>query len=243
MRAVNLIPSESRRGAAAGAGRSEGAIYAVMAVIGGFAILALLYGVARHRVGDRRSRFGATAVQTQRAQAAAGQLTPYTSFLALREQRMQAVSQLVDSRFDWAHAFHEIGRVLPRDASITSLNGAVGPSSTTAAGSSASTSSKSAAVASATPPGSVPTFTLTGCATSQAEVARTLGRLRLIDGVDEVTLQSSTKAAGQGTSTGAEGCPSGAPAFNVLVTFDPLPTAPAASTSNASLTTPTGGAG
>jgi Tfp pilus assembly protein PilN len=243
MRAVNLIPSESRRGAAAGAGRSEGAIYAVMAVIGGFAVLALLYGVARHQVGDRRTQLATTAVQTERAQAAAGQLTPYTSFLALREQRTQAVSQLVDSRFDWAHAFHEIGRVLPKDASISSLSGAVGSASTTAAGSSASATAKSAAVASATPPGSIPTFTLTGCATSQAEVARTLGRLRLIDGVNEVTLQSSTKSSSQGASSGGGGCPSGAPAFSVLVTFDPLPAAPAASTSNANLTTPTGGAG
>ncbi len=53
----------------------------------------------------------------------------------------------------------------------------------------------SAAVTSATPPGSVPTFTLSGCATSQSEVAQTLDRLRLIDGVSEVTLQSSTKPA------------------------------------------------
>ena len=43
------------------------------------------------------------------------------------------------------------------------------------------------------PAGSVPTFTLAGCATSQTEVAQTLDRLRLIDGVSEVTLQSSTQ--------------------------------------------------
>ena len=54
-------------------------------------------------------------------------------------------------------------------------------------------------VTSATPPGSVPTFTLAGCATSQPAVALTLERLRLIDGVREVTLQSSTA----GTSGGA----------------------------------------
>ena len=49
--------------------------------------------------------------------------------------------------------------------------------------SSGSTASGQRRVTSATPPGSVPTFTLSGCATSQTEVAQTLNRLRLMDGV------------------------------------------------------------
>ncbi len=125
--------------------------------------------------------------------------------MALREQRVQAVSQLVDSRFDWAHAFHELGRVLPRDVSLASLSGTIGSTTGAAGGAGKSSSATSAAastsatVASATPPGSVPTFTLSGCATSQTEVALTLDRLRLIDGVSEVTLQSSTKTTGGGS--------------------------------------------
>ena len=35
----------------------------------------------------------------------------------MREQRAQAVDALIDSRFDWAHVFHEFGRVLPSQAS------------------------------------------------------------------------------------------------------------------------------
>ena len=56
-------------------------------------------------------------------------------------------------------------------------------------------------VTSATPPGSVPTFTLGGCATSQSEVALTLQRLRLIDGVGDVSLKSSTKAGSSANSS------------------------------------------
>ena len=37
-------------------GRSGGAAYAVLAVLGGLAILALLYGIAHHQISDRRSR-------------------------------------------------------------------------------------------------------------------------------------------------------------------------------------------
>jgi hypothetical protein len=237
MRAVNLIPSESRSGPTPGAGRSGGGAYAVLAILGGLAILALLYGIAHHQVSSRRAQAASLTARAQSAQAEVAQLAPYTSFAALRQQRLQAVSDLVDARFDWAHAFHELGRVLPRDAAIASLEGAVGPTSTSAAstpstGSSSSATSAASAAAgaagvtatSATPPGSVPTFTLSGCATSQQEVALTLQRLRLIDGVSGVALQSSTKSGGGGAGSNAAGkCESNDPAFTVQITFDPLP--------------------
>jgi Tfp pilus assembly protein PilN len=253
MKAVNLIPSEQRGGSASAASRSGGGAYAVLGVLGGLAVLGLLYGTARHQISSRRAEAASLSARAQQAEAAAGQLTPYTSFIALREQRMQAVSQLVDSRFDWAHAFHELGRVLPRDASISSLDGSIGSASSAAAPASPAAPANAAApasagapggaagaaVTSATPPGSVPTFTLSGCATSQSEVALTLQRLRLIDGVSEVTLQSSSES-GSGASAGATGCEGNNTAFSVQISFDPLPSAPATSASTTKLTTSTG---
>ena len=207
---------------------SGGGAYAVLAVLGGLAILALLYGMARPP-DLQPPRAGRVADGPRAAgQAEAAQLAPYTSFMALREQRMQAVSDLVDARFDWAHAFHELGRVLPRDASISSLDGTVGscgrrlhvrPAGSAGAGYAGAATT----VTSATPPGSVPIFTLSGCATSQSEVALTLERLRLIDGVSEVTLQSSTKAGAGGSLGGSAGCEANDPSYTVQITFDPLP--------------------
>jgi hypothetical protein len=257
MRAVNLIPAEQRSGAPVGAGRSEGAAYAVMVVLGGFALLAFLYGRANHQISSSRSQAAALAAQAQRAQAETSRLAPYTSFIALREQRMNAVSELADSRFDWAHVFHEFGRVLPPEVSVSSLTGTIGgasptgasaaaPASPPAASSSAAASPSPSAstgaapaapgsgapaaqtVASATPPGSVPQFTLAGCATSQPAVALMLERLRLMDGVSSVTLQSSTKGASSGGGGGAGGCGAGQPAFAVQVAFVALPTTAAA---------------
>jgi Tfp pilus assembly protein PilN len=247
MRAVNLIPAEQRSGQPVGAGRSQGAAYAVLVLIAGLAILAYSYGSADHQISSRHAQVASLTAQAQRAQAAAERLAPYTSFIALREQRMQAVKALVDSRFDWAHVLHEFGRVLPAQASITSLSGTIGAgtgsssSSSSAASSSTASSStaSSAAVASSTPPGSVPTFTLAGCATSQSTVALTLERLRLIDGVKEVTLQSSTAgSSGGGGSSG--GCPAHDPTFTATVSFDPLPSAPAASTAATTVADSTG---
>jgi Tfp pilus assembly protein PilN len=229
VRAVNLIPEDQRAGAAGVAGRSEGGAYAVLALLGGFALLGLLYGLAHRQVASRRGQAASLNQRAQQAQAAAASLAPYTSFIALREEREHAVSQLVDSRFDWAHAFHELGRVLPHTASISTIDGTVG--SSTASGSAGAASATVAGKAgatgvagSSTPPGSVPTVTLTGCATSQAQVAVVLNRLRLIDGVNEATLQSSTKTSASVTGGGAVGqCPPHGPAFTIILTYDPLP--------------------
>ncbi len=232
MRAVNLIPPEQRSDRPVGAGRSQGVAYALLGLIAGLALMTVLYAQADHQISSRRAQVASLTEQEQNVESQAGRLASYTSFLALREQRLQAVETLLDSRFDWAHVFHEFGRVLPGGTSITSLEGTVGSpvsiSSPAKAPSSAPSSgaSSSSAVASATPPGSVPTFTLGGCAESQALVAETLGRLRLIDGVDEVQLTSSAASA-SGGGGGSTGCPSHDPSFTVQILFDPLPSATA----------------
>ncbi|HUA74198.1 MAG TPA: hypothetical protein VL988_05500 [Solirubrobacteraceae bacterium] len=238
MKAVNLIPSEQRRGAAVGVGRSGGAAYILLGALGVLAVLVLLYGMARHQVSDRKAKLASVQAQAQRVQQAATSLSAYTSFQSLRQQRTQAVEQVVDSRFDWAHELHELGRVLPHDASITTLDGSIGAAG--AAG--AASTPTSGGTGSSTPPGSVPTITLGGCASSQTDVALTLQRLRLIDGVASVSLQSSTKAAGK-SSTGATGanCVAGAPSFTALITFDPLPAPSGKSGSGTELTASTGG--
>jgi Tfp pilus assembly protein PilN len=248
MRAFNLIPAEERGGAGSGAGKSAGGAFVVLGLLGVLAIFAFFYGVARHQISSKRGEVATLTARAQQAQAQAVRLAPYTSFIALREQRMQAVSQLVDSRFDWPHAFHELGRVLPKDASLSSLSGTIGSTSTGStstvapapAPAATSGGAASATVASATPPGSVPTFTLSGCATSQTEVALTLDRLRLIDGVSEVTLQSSTKGTAESGSGIAGGCVASDAAFAMQIAFEPLPSASASSSATAGSTASAG---
>ncbi len=223
MRAVNLVPAEQRSGQPVGAGRSQGAAYAVLAIAGGLALMAFLYGQARHEVTSRRAQTASLTVKAQQAQAAVERLSPYTSFIAQREQRVQAVDALVDSRFDWAHALHEFGRVLPAQTSISTLTGTIGTSG-------ASGSASAAGAAGSSTGGAVPSFTLAGCATSQSAVALTLERLRLIDGVKEVTLQSST--SGSAGSSASGGCSGRRATFSAMVTFDPLPSSSAVAAAN-----------
>jgi hypothetical protein len=246
MRAVNLIPQD-QRGTVSAAGRSGGGAYAVLGVVGGLALLALVYGIAAHDISSNKSKAASLAARAAKAEAAATALAPYTSFIAVRESRIQAVSLLMGTRFDWSHSLHELGRVLPRDASISSIDATVGSSSASASASksaSAPATSASSSVTSATPAGTVPTFTLNGCATSQGEVALVLQRLRLMDGVSEVKLASSTKSASGAGTTGAPGsCAPNDPAFTVNIAFDPLPAPSASSTPSTTLTSNTQGAG
>ncbi len=225
MKAVNLIPSDQRGGGGSVTGESDGGAFIVVGLLAGLAVLALLYGVARHQVSSREGEVARVTAQAQATQARATQLAPYVSFKATYQTRLQAVSQLVGTRFDWAHAIHEIGRVLPKDAALSAVHGTIGSATGSSSSSSSSTPAAAGTVSSATPPGTVPVFSLAGCATTQSEVAETLQRLRLIDGVSAVTLQSSTKST-TGSSGGSGGCPSHDPAFAIQVDFTPLPTPP-----------------
>jgi hypothetical protein len=234
MRAVNLIPGDQRGGGGVGAGRSGGAAYAVLALLVGLALLAFMYGKASRAVSADESKAATLSAEAARDKAAAERLAPYTSFVALRKQRETAVQELVNTRFDWAHTFHEFGRVLTHQVSISALDGQVGEESKTTSSSSGTPAASS--VSSATPAGSVPVFTLSGCATSQKTVAQTLQRLRLIDGVAEVTLQSSTKGGSNAAGATGGGCPAGFPVFTATVTFEPLPTASQAASAASSQT-------
>jgi hypothetical protein len=263
MRAFNLIPADERGGASLNGGKSGGSAFVVLGLLGVLAIFALLYGQASRQISSQTDKIATLNAQAQAAQAQAQRLAPYVSFMTMHEQRVQAVDQLVDSRFDWAHAFHELGRVLPPgQVSLTSLTGTIGGSggstsagadtaagasskaaaatgaTTPAAGSSSAATASSSSVSSATPAGSVPTFTLAGCATSQAMVALTITRLRLIDGVSDVTLQSSTQAPKTGSGGGSPGTCKG-PVFAMQVTFDPLPSSSTTSSSSAGATATT----
>jgi Tfp pilus assembly protein PilN len=238
MRAVNLIPSEQRSGGSVGA-RSEGAAFAVLGLLAGLAVLAFLYGSARHTYTSRRAEVAALTARAQDVREQTTRLASYTSFVAMREQRIRDIAQLVGSRFDWAGAMGELSRVLPPDVSLSSIQatvgsttGSTGPTAAAApaAGSSATGAAAGAAapVSSATPPGAVPTFTLAGCAASQTTVAQTLVRLRLVSGVSNVTLLSSVKSSSGGGSGGSGSCPKGGPAFSAQVSFQPLPVPPGA---------------
>jgi Tfp pilus assembly protein PilN len=236
MRAINLIPGEQRQGAGSLTGRSSGGALIVLVVVAGLAVLVLMYGSASHRISSQKGQAASLTAQANAIQAHTGRLAPYTSFVATANQRTQTVAQLVQARFDWSHALHELGRVMPAGTALATLHGTVGPAGATASSGTAATPAAGGTPASSTPAGSVPVFTLTGCATSQAVVAQTLQRLKLMDGAGEVQLQSSTQSGSGGSSSAsvASGGGCGDASFSAQVVFQGLPSGPAPTVSTGS---------
>lgn len=231
MRAVNLIPSDQQRGAGGAAGKSGGGAYALLGGLALLVVLAATFVVTNKSVSDKKTELADVTAQAAAAEAKAQQLTSYTKFASIRQKRVDTVTQLAGSRFDWAHALREVARVLPENAWLTQMTGTTSSSVTLAGG--ASGTLRSAL--------DVPAIVIQGCTTSQSSVAKLIARLRLIDGVQRVTLEDSTKgsADSEGTSDGssATDCRGGHskfPIFNVDVFFEQGTTVSTGTTGGAS---------
>jgi Tfp pilus assembly protein PilN len=254
MRAVNLLPSDSQRGGGPG-GLSLGHLGPVHVVLGVLVILlayVTLYVLTGNTISQRKSQLAALHLQVSQEQAQITRLTSFTQFEKLAQQRADTVRQIAASRFDWHGALSDLSKVMPANASLESLTATVAPgASVSGAGGSAGGAS------SVRPDVNAPAFELKGCTATQDDVARLISRLRLINGVQRVTLEDSSKSTGEGGTTGTSstssstgagapqgGCAGNGPTFDMVVFFQPLPGAPASSGSSsaagAPVTTPGG---
>jgi type IV pilus assembly protein PilM len=189
---VNVLPPEERR-AAGTAGRSEGAVYAVLGVMALALVLLTVSVLAKNGVADKETKLAKVESEANGTEQVAKSLASYTEFAALREKRVETVRQIAGSRFDWAHALGEVSRTIPKDAWLVSLTGTV-----TAEGSGGGGTLRGAIPQ--------PAISVIGCTTSQAAVARVMANLRRIDGVERVSLESSEKLTGEsGGATGGTG--------------------------------------
>jgi Tfp pilus assembly protein PilN len=226
MRAVNLIPDDLRRGSSA-AGRSGSSVYVLLGVLGVLVVLASVWTIADRTVADRQNDLVRVESEAQQAEVRAGALAPYTKFAELRDKRVETVTSLSRTRFNWPYALREISRVVPDNVSLTSLVGTVAPGVAVEGAGGGGTSGLRGALA-------VPAVELSGCTVDQENVARYLARLRSIDGVTRVSLASSEKndspadvvpAATDGASSAPDGggdCRQGdqTPRFDAVVFFE-----------------------
>jgi Tfp pilus assembly protein PilN len=200
-------------------------------LLGALALIVAMAGayvLAGKKVDDKRAEVARVTQQAAAAEAKAQSLTSFTKFSALRVKRVDTVTQLAASRFDWSQALREVARVLPTNAWLTTMNGTTSPS--VAGGGSGLRGALQ-----------VPAIEITGCTTSQASVAKMMARMRLIDGVQQVSLSSSDKGAdtsassGGGSAGGSTGdCRNGHshfPMFSIVVFYNATSGLPASTTS------------
>jgi Tfp pilus assembly protein PilN len=245
MKAVNLIPIEERRGSAASGG-SALPTYALLGVLAALVVMAAAWTLTGRTVNDRKDKLAAIEQQANAAEAQANKLSAYSAFSDLRKKRAETVASIAHSRFDWAHVMHEVARVIPPDTHLTSLSGTVSSTAQAPNGSGQALSLRG------TNPG--PAIDIVGCSDGQANVSRMISRLRLIDGVQHVTLAESSKndsavggAVGSSADDGECRYNSRIAKFDVLLIFAAPPAVAAPSTTSASgatasaSTTTTGG--
>jgi len=226
MRPVNLIPPEDRRGEQAPL-RTGPLPYILLG-----ALVALLLGVTgivvtNNQISESKNEVAKLEGEDAAASAKARQLASYTQFRAMSEQRVETVSSLADSRFDWERVMRELSLVLPHDVWLVGLTATAAPG-VSVEGGAGGTSNMRGAIAG-------PALELSGCAHGQEAVAGFVTALKDIDGVTRVGVQSS-ELPEEGKAGGGEGGGSGSSGdecrtrkfiakFEIVVAFDAAPVA------------------
>ncbi len=252
MRAVNLIPAEERRGGGAGgSGRSGGAVYVLLGVLAVAVLAVSAYVLTGNTVNDKQAQLDAMSVKAGAAEQQAAALKPYAEFAKLEQTRVGTVKSLATSRFNWDHTLRQLSKVMPTTVWLSSFLATVKPG-VTVDGGAASGDTGNVRQASQSP-----AIELTGCTTSQDEVARLMTRLRLMSGVDRVVLTSSEKqtntnaaaaatpASGSDSGGGNGDCRHGSdrfPQFSMVVLFKAPPTPAAPTGAPGAAGTPAAGA-
>jgi Tfp pilus assembly protein PilN len=246
MKAVNLIPNESRRGPGGMQKLPQGPAQIVIGVLGLLLVFVTIYVLTGNTISERQSKLTTLKSQVAQEQTLQSKLANYAAFAKLAQNRVETVREIAAARFDWHGALNSLAKVVPSNVTIQTLQGSVLPgATTTASGSGSGTSSTLRGDL------SVPALVLTGCAKNQDDVAGLISRLRLMDGVTRVTL-GDTADTGTGTASSTGQCPSSYPNFDLVVFYTAVPnagstgldSAPAGTTSTngATGTASTGGA-
>ena len=187
MRAVNLLPPDTRGASKASAELGAGpeakggaGAFVVLGVLAACVAGAAGYVLADNTIKQRTADLAEVTASQQALQSKANQLKPYADYDSMAKARVQTVRDLATSRFDWEQALRDLSRAIPQDVTLST-----------------STVTPAAPAAPAALRGGDlrPAITITGCAPGQTQVARLMARLRDIDGVTRVSLTKSATAA------------------------------------------------
>ena len=221
MRPVNLIPPDQRRGEQAPL-RTGALVYLVVG-----AFVAVLVGVTslvliNNKIADSKANVVSLKQEDAAAMRRAQELSPYVKFNAMSQQRVETITSLADSRFDWERVMREFALILPHDVWLTEMVGTAAPGVNVEGG--AGGDLRDAIKG--------PALQIKGCSTGQPAVAAFVTVLRDIDGVTRVGMESSEVAGEDGgagsSSGGGEGggdcrTRSFITEFEITVAFDAAP--------------------
>jgi Tfp pilus assembly protein PilN len=243
MRAVNLIPADSR-------GRSRGPstgmqvpAYVLLGFLAAAVVLVTVYVLAGNSISSRKATLASLQSQVTQEQAVAARLGEFTKFSSVAQNRVGTVQSIAAARFDWHTALADLSKVVPANTTLTSVVGTVAPGASSGGNNGGGGASLRTDI-------SAPAIQLSGCTGSQDDVARLISELRLINGVTRVAFSDSTESGNSsagvsgGGSGPAQGCGANGPSFDLVVFFQPVANAgPNGVTSVAGVTSSTSSTG
>jgi Tfp pilus assembly protein PilN len=232
MKAVNLIPADQLRASGA-AGKSGGGVYVLL---GGLALVVACVAaltLTNRSVADNVAKADRLESQAQVAQTKAGSLASYKTFNQAVKTRSTGVQALAATRFDWGETLEQVSRVIPADVSLSQLVASTAPGTIGGVVSLRSSMQN-------------PAVEIVGCAPSQARVALLMARLRRLEGVQRVSVQSTGKSDDGSSGGGAQASDSSGggggdgtcqtsdqiPKFQIVVFFGAAQAATAAGTAS-----------
>lgn len=193
MNAVNLIPPDLRRAGSGGGSGSAAGPYALLAALALAVALVGFWAVTTRQVKDREAEVARLNAEAAEAERQAGNLSSYEAVVKAAQKRRQTVVDLMDQRIDWSGALEDVSRTIPSNVWISQMAATAAPTVTVEGGPTLTQR--------ATQTG--PAVELSGCTTSQAEVARLMARLRAMKGVTSVSLSASEKSETAGGTSSA----------------------------------------
>jgi Tfp pilus assembly protein PilN len=192
--------------------------YLVVGALAAAVIALTALVVTENQISNRQAEATQLQAEAQSIEARAQELAPYTQFAAVREQRLETVTGLADSRFDWRRVLNELSLLLPANIQLTSLAGTASPEVGLSGGAGVGMRSQIAG----------PALEVAGCGTSQAAVAGFVETLKDIDGVTRVGFQGSSSGGEGENATSTTSCAGVKSAsFQMVAAFDAAPIAPA----------------
>ena len=210
MRPVDLTPPEQRRGSSA-PNRTGALAYVLVAALAVVLVCVVATVVFSNRVTEKENEITQLEAQATELTARAESLSVFTRFQQIHDARVQTVSDLATSRFDWQRVLEELSRVLPRRVWLTELTGTVSPAVQVGEGDASGLRESVEG----------PALVLVGCGRSQNAVAKLVAAMRDIDGVTRVTASSSAKLESANGQDG-DSCQTrpSIPQFNLVAAFD-----------------------
>lgn len=215
MRAINLIPADSR-------GRSRGPsngmqipVFVLLGVLAAAVALVTVYVLTGNSISSRKATLASLQSQVAQEQAAAARLGEFTKFSQLAQTRIGTVQSIAAARFDWHGALSDLAKVVPANTTLQSVVGSVVPGANTGGGGAGSGGLRGDI--------SAPAFELTGCTANQDDVARLMSQMRLINGVTRVSFSNSQESSSSGGGSGSgQTCARNAATFDLVVFFQPV---------------------